>query len=151
MNEFGLTELRLYTTAFIGWLAIVFAWFLATVLRGRRQRFAFGALVAGFAAVALLNGLNPDAYIVRTNVSRASPSAPLDAPYIASLSADAVPALIGLLPRMPEDERRLVSERLLREQSLPEGADWRTWNWGRSQASQTVEAHRAALQEAVVP
>jgi len=41
-NEFGLTELRLYTTAFMGWLAVVFAWFMVTVLPGRRERFAFG-------------------------------------------------------------------------------------------------------------
>src|SRR5439155_15568837 len=42
---YGMTELRFYTTAFMGWLAIVWVWFLATVLRGQRKRFAFGALV----------------------------------------------------------------------------------------------------------
>ena len=35
--EFGLTELRLYTTAFMGWLAIVFVWFMLTV-RARQNR-----------------------------------------------------------------------------------------------------------------
>src|SRR5205085_5750237 len=42
-REYGLTELRLYTTAFMGWLALVFVWFAATVLRGARERFACGA------------------------------------------------------------------------------------------------------------
>src|SRR5262249_40205161 len=32
-REYGLTELRVYTTAFMGWLAAVFLWFCATVLR----------------------------------------------------------------------------------------------------------------------
>jgi hypothetical protein len=33
-EAFGLTELRLYATAFMLWLAAVFAWFTVTVLRG---------------------------------------------------------------------------------------------------------------------
>jgi hypothetical protein len=37
------------------WLAVVLAWFVATVLRGQRQRFAVGALVSFFVAVGVLN------------------------------------------------------------------------------------------------
>ena len=48
-TQFGLTELRFYTTAFMGWLVVVFGWFVATVLRGRRERFGTGALVGGVA------------------------------------------------------------------------------------------------------
>lgn len=69
-QEYGLTELRVYTTAFIGWLAVVFVWFVGTALRGRRDQFAFGALVAGFALVGILHLLNPDALIARTNMAR---------------------------------------------------------------------------------
>src|SRR6267143_1337243 len=63
--EFGLSEIRLYATAFMIYLAVVFAWFGWTVLRERRHRFAFGALVQGFAVLAGLHLLNPDALIVR--------------------------------------------------------------------------------------
>src|SRR5262245_29377749 len=35
-REYGLTELRVYTTVFMGWLAVIFVWFAITVLRGRR-------------------------------------------------------------------------------------------------------------------
>ncbi|HET6343229.1 MAG TPA: DUF4153 domain-containing protein, partial [Gemmatimonadota bacterium] len=38
VSEYGLTELRLYTSAFMVWLAFVLAWFAGTVLRGRRER-----------------------------------------------------------------------------------------------------------------
>ena len=41
-SEYGLTELRLYTMAFMGWLFLVCVWFCATVLRERRERFVFG-------------------------------------------------------------------------------------------------------------
>src|SRR3982750_4518589 len=109
-QEFGLTELRLYTSAFMFWIFAVLVWFLLTVLRGYRARFAFGALVTGFAAIALLNALNPDALIVRTNVARMEAGKEFDAPYLASLSADAVPRLLDALSVMNEKDRRAVEE-----------------------------------------
>ena len=68
--EFGLTELRFYTTAFMGWLVLVFGWFAATVLRGRRERFGAGALTAALLVLGVLNLVNPDALIARTNLTR---------------------------------------------------------------------------------
>ena len=47
--EYGLTELRFYTTAFMGWLVLVLGWFGATVLRGRRERFGTGRAAGGMA------------------------------------------------------------------------------------------------------
>ena len=142
--EFGLTELRLYTTAYMGWLALVFGWFLLTVLRGRRERFAWGALVAGFAVVGLLDALNPDALIVRTNAARQAGPVPFDSRYAASLSADAVPALVEALSSLPEAQRRSLAECIAARWSPPEDPDWRTWNWGRSRARQAASTIEAA-------
>ena len=44
---YGLSEIRLFGTAGMIYLALLFAWFAATVLRGRRAWFASGGLVAG--------------------------------------------------------------------------------------------------------
>lgn len=147
-EAYGLTELRFYTTSFMGWLAVVFLWFLATVLRGQRDRFAFGALVAGFIVLALLDGANPDALIARTNANRgrANTAAPLDERYVTSLSADAVPTLIAMLPVMSEDKRPAVAKKILARWSPPESQDWRTWNWGRTRAWQAVDANQATLE-----
>lgn len=150
-NEYGLTELRLYTTVFMGWLAAVFVWFLATVLRGRRRNFAFGALVAGFIAIALLDALNPDAYIVKTNVARANPRQPVDAYYLTSLSADAAPALAESLPSLPERERRIVATRLVYRWSYSPAPDWRTWNWARSRAREEAATDQVVSQAGNVP
>jgi hypothetical protein len=137
-QEFGLTELRLYTTAFVFWIVMVLIWFLLTVLRGRRQSFAFGVLVTGFVALTMLNALNPDALIVRTNVARMEAGKEFDAPYVASLSADAVPSLVGSLPAMNGDDRRDVEEGLRRRWASATGEDWRTYNIGRSRARDAV-------------
>ena len=68
-RTFGLTELRLYTTAFMSWMAFEFAWLALTVLRDQRERFAFASLMMGFVVLAALNGINPDALILQRNTS----------------------------------------------------------------------------------
>ncbi|MGH7577833.1 MAG: DUF4153 domain-containing protein, partial [Longimicrobiales bacterium] len=42
-EAYGLTEQRFYATSFLVWIAVVLFWLSATVLRGRRRSFAFGA------------------------------------------------------------------------------------------------------------
>jgi len=98
--EYGLTELRFYTTAFMGWLVLVLGWFGATVLRGRRERFGTGALLAGWLVLAGLNLGNPDAIIASVNLGRAADGRPLDPAYAARLSADALPVFHRLLPAL---------------------------------------------------
>jgi Domain of unknown function (DUF4173) len=127
-REYGLTELRVYTTGFMIWLAVVLAWAAATVLRGRRELFAVGALVGGFAAIFAMNAINPDALIARTNLDRPN----LDLPYLMNLSDDATPALVDALPTL-SPQLRLQLEEELRSRKR-DGADWRTWNWSRHKA-----------------
>lgn len=147
-REYGLTELRLYTTAFMGWLALVFVWFAATVLRGRRERFACGALVTGFLMIAALHVMNPDAYIVRVNVSHAQAGRSFDAEYAASLSADAAPALFEALPTLSRSNRCFIATRLLYRREPYANGDWRTWNSSRSEAANLPRADLEALWEA---
>ncbi len=131
---YGLTELRLYPTAFMGWLAIVLAWFIATALRSKRQQFAVGALVAGFITIGVLNAINPDGLIVRTNLGRSGAPQPLDTHYLSSLSADAVPALVEGLSALPAADQQQLRIVMSRRWSTSD-ADWRTWNWSRSRAA----------------
>lgn len=132
-REYGLTELRLYTTAIMIWLAVVFAWAAVTVLRSRRDLFAIGALVSGFAAIFALNALNPDALIARTNLDRPN----LDLTYLTGLSDDATPTLVDALPRLDPDQRETL-ELYLRDRGAG-GDDWRTWNWSRRQSDAALD------------
>lgn len=143
-SAYGLTELRVYTTAFMLWLSAVFAWFCWTVLRGLRERFAFGALTAAVETVILLHVANPDALIVRVNAARQQAPVRFDALYATSLSGDAVPALLARFGAVPADARCQVADRLLRGWSGAD-EDWRAWSLGRHGAVNAVRAHRAEL------
>ncbi len=142
---YGLTEQRLYAAAAMVWLAVVSLWFAATALAGRRDRFAFGAAVAAASLLLTLNLANPDALIVGVNAGRASAAQSFDARYVASLSADAAPALVAALPALKPAEQRTVAAQLLRRWETSTEPDWRSWNWGRWQARQVVQAEVASL------
>jgi hypothetical protein len=131
-REYGLTELRIYTTGVMLWLAVVFVWTGFTVLRGRRDLFAVGALVSGFAAILAINVVNPDALIARTNLDRPK----LDIVYLTHLSDDATPELVKALPTLEPRQRDILAEELA---SRRQSQDWRNWNWSRHRAQQAVE------------
>jgi hypothetical protein len=152
-SEYGLTELRLYTTAFMLWLGLVFVWFAWTVLvRSQRERFACGALVAAFVTIGLLHLLNPDAFIVRANAAHARAGRAFDAEYAATLSADAVPALISALPSLGRDERCLLAHRFSQDWTHATfDEDWRAWNFARWRARRAVSAQREALSHTGCP
>jgi hypothetical protein len=135
VEVYGLTTLRLYTTAFMIWLGLSFVWLLVTQLNGRPQRFAFGAVVAGFVTIFSLNILNPDATIARVNVAMGGKA--LDVEYVSSLSADAVPALYEAMPKMNSGQREAISMALADKWKEP-AADWREFNFGRAAATSLV-------------
>jgi len=138
-REYGLTELRLYATGLILWMAVVLVWFVLTVVRGRPRGFAFGALVAGFLATLALNAVNPDAVIARTNLARPH----VDVAYLGSLSDDAVPALLARLPRLDPPIRRVLATALLQRAESERGL--LAWNASRTRAHSLLFDHHGEL------
>ena len=128
--EYGQTELRFYTTAFMWWLAVLLVSFLVAVLPGRRDLFAQAALVSAWMVVAVLHAVNPDERIV---VANRSAKYGFDVPYALKLSADAVPAIAASAERLDPDVRQWIGSELRRRWG---GAaeDWRTWNVARGRA-----------------
>ena len=145
-TAFGLTEMRLYTVAFMGWLAIVFVWLAASVLRGKTDRFAFGALMAAFGVLFCVHVVNPDGLIAATNTRLAATTHRFDGCYTATLSDDAVPALVDALPGLTPAQQATVAQSVL-SSTPPAHIDWRTWNLGKAMAWNVVESHTPALRE----
>src|SRR5213078_4486353 len=151
VGAYGLSETRVYSTAFMLYLAGVFAWFAWTTLRGQRRRFAFGALVQGFAVLGGLHLANPDALIVRTNLARPPAERPFDGWYAASLSADAVPLLLEALPRVDRSAQCAVAAGLLKQRARLERDDWRSWNFARERARELLRDQSPRLRATLCP
>ena len=154
VSVFGLTEDRVYATAIVVWLAIIFALLIATVLRRRDAGFAFAALVSGWVVLAALDAVNPQALIVRVNADRAADGAAFDWAYVRQLDADATPALVQAMDRLDEPSRCAVAATLAavakdRVHGLPE--DWRSWNASRVRAFVVANAAHPASTLATCP
>ena len=143
-DAYGLTQLRLYVTAFMLWLALVFAWMLFTLLRERHSLFMPGALVAGLATLLALNAVSPDAMIARVNLDRhLEYGKQLDVDYLGGLSADATPTAVARLDRLGPDARRQLLACMEGEHD-----DWRTWNWGRMRAGDALRDYESSARAA---
>jgi hypothetical protein len=131
----------------MAWIAAALAWFGVTVLRGRRERFVSGSVVAGFIIVALLNIINPDAVIARANIARAQDGRDLDISYLTLLSADAAPTLVSGLSGLSPGTRCTIAEHLDRRAAGRAGSSWRSWSIGRWRADRSVSGIRSVLDE----
>jgi len=144
-EAYGLTEQRLYVSVFIVWLTTVLSWLALTVLRGRRERFALGSIVAGLVCIAGLHVLNPHALIARVNLDRAAAGKEYDGSYLRTLSADAVPVIVVRLNQLPNAERCSAARMLEERWSGERPGGWRTWNLSDWRARRLVAPLKGTL------
>ncbi len=138
VDAYGLTIDRFYATAFMVWIGAVLLWFGITALYHDGRNFGFGVVASGFALLAALNILNPDAVIARTNLARVELRRTRDISYLASLSADAVPSLLARLRELDDQQRCVVWEQIERRRWASGQNNWRSWNLGRARARKAL-------------
>lgn len=128
-QAFGLTMLRLFVVTFAVWVGAVFVLlaFRLAGMGGGRHWFAPTAVSVGLVLLFLLNVINPEATVIRRNAARPD----FDPAYAATLSDDAVPALVEA------GARDIVCAHYL--YSL--GTGWTSWN----RSERRAEALRAEL------
>ncbi|AIE87225.1 hypothetical protein OP10G_3857 [Fimbriimonas ginsengisoli Gsoil 348] len=139
VEAYGVSQLRIYVVASIAWIGAVFVWFATTVLRGRTDRFAFGALALLLATVFGLNVVNPDGLVARINTSR--PNGAVDVSYLGSLSNDAVPELIKAKSKLPPDAQAKLMEFLGLQETENSGRDPRSFTLSSMFANAALTAN----------
>jgi hypothetical protein len=162
VHYYGISTDRLYASAVMIWLAIVFAWLVFTVLRSRPRTFATGFVASAFAVLFALNVLNPDALVARSNLARdaAAPAkaAGTDLRYVATLGGDAIPMVVSALTapggagdNAAASDRCTAAATLLHRWSEEGRAgqyqSWTQWNVARSRAMRAVNAHESELRQ----
>jgi hypothetical protein len=138
MRSYGLTELRLYVSAFMVMLTLLFGWFAATVLRGRRELFLAGALIIGGVCAFALQWINPDKRIAQYNLARCADGGACDMAYVLHLSPDAWPEIASQLRNKPLPE---ATTRLMQLSDRAKGLNaqpWQSWNYGRAIAAKNL-------------
>ncbi|TQF15218.1 DUF4173 domain-containing protein [Myxococcus llanfairpwllgwyngyllgogerychwyrndrobwllllantysiliogogogochensis] len=135
-DAFGYTRLRLFTHVFMFALGVVLAW-RGVTLWWRPERFAVGAFVTALGAVLAVNVINPDALIVRLNLTRGEPGSSVDSEYLHSLSGDAVPELVrGLSSGKLEGVAHLKQHYV----DVCEDVSWPEWSLSRWRACRALES-----------
>ncbi|MDF1597306.1 MAG: DUF4173 domain-containing protein [Acidimicrobiia bacterium] len=124
VDEFGLSQLRVYTTTFLIWVGFVLIWLAFTVLRGKRGRFVIGTVASAFVLTVGLNLAHPAALIANVNLDRSVAGNDLDVGYLVDLGPGAVPTLEARVASVPDPiDRALLQGRL----AQPRGeSDWRS-------------------------
>jgi hypothetical protein len=122
-QAYGFTRTRLAVHALLLFGGGLFVLVVAALASGRRGWLARATvLLSAVAALAFWAG-DPDARIAAHNVERYESSGRLDTAYLAGLSADAVPALLRLPPRLRARALARQRARLSREPDGLAGAN----------------------------
>lgn len=111
-TEYGYTWPRLIPHAGILLTAALLACGLVAILTGRTVWLPTAALCLGLVTVAGLNLLDPEAFIAERNIARVARGYELDTRELASLSADAAPAIANALPELAPPIRQQVERDL---------------------------------------
>jgi hypothetical protein len=149
-EAYGWTELRFYVLAAIVFLAVCLVAAAILVLRDRSRWLPHGIAVAALTVLVGVNVVGPQATITDRNLERALvPSVvpeygetTLDALYLGGLDADAVPALVAALPRLPASQQAVLRPLLVDAWSrYVERRDpsWQGWNLARERARNALE------------
>jgi hypothetical protein len=130
-QAYGLTRLRLLVAICEVWLGLVFVLVLAAGVRLRGSWVPRAVLGTGVAALLALAVINPDRVIADRNIDRHPDGVGLDVQYLATLSADAAPAL----DRLPEPQRSCALRYIAYDLDRQPDA-WYEFNVGRWRARQ---------------
>ncbi len=95
-SAFGLTELRLYTTVFMLWVAVALVAMWFAILRADTKPFVRVVLSVALALLLGLTLANPDRMITETNLARQGPIE-TDTAYLGGLSWDRAPVTVDYL------------------------------------------------------
>ena len=150
----GFSRLRLYPRVFLIWLGILLVVVALLELYRYERYFAFAAVLASIGFAASLTFVNVDAAIVSHNVPRTLHGKNLNVAHLASLSVDAVPALIEQFnsDRYSQKVHEGVGAALtcyLHRDSLEESnrGDWRSFNLARWRAHAELQKMEKYLQD----
>lgn len=149
-EAYGFTTLRLYSHAFIIFLAIVFCLLLYKIYRNYRENiFVFRVYISIVLFLTVMNFLNPDAFIARRNIERYELTGKLDVQYLSGLSDDAIVDTIEILNTSNEDLRKSFARELYYHALNIDSiyfTKWQSLNISRVRAEKILKSRMSELE-----
>lgn len=148
----GFSRLRIYPRVFMIWLGILLVAVIVLEILRRERYFALAFVLASLGFAVSLTLVNVDASIMSHNLERVAHGKNLNVPDLASLSADAVPALAEGFenPRMSAEQHEGIGAILtcyLHSNIMIASDDWRSFNFSRWRAKRILETVEPLLAE----
>lgn len=144
---YGFSRLRTYSHVFIIWLGILLIGTAMIEIIRKQRLFARVLLICIVGFGISINLINMDKFIASSNISLSMKGRPLDAPYLLSLSDDAIPLLSSVYQSesWPQDVRSKVGAVLackrhnlkLQDENASESGQtqfWGSYHWSRTNA-----------------
>ena len=148
-EAYGFTTLRLYSHAFIIFLAVIFVLLIYKIFKDKQENlFVFRAFVSILIFLAVMNILNPDAFIARRNIERFNAAHELDVYYLSRLSEDAVPETAKILDISDESLRKSFARELYWQTQKDASlfSRWQSLNVSRMNASKILGSKMTELE-----
>ena len=128
-SAYGLTRIRVAVYAVDLWLAGLFVLVMVAGAAGRAPWLPRAVLALSLAALLAFNLSNPEARIAESGVARWQATGEIDAYYLSTLSADAVPSLL----EFPAGVRACILDPIVDRTRRATGA-WSSFNVARARA-----------------
>jgi hypothetical protein len=148
-QAYGFSRLRTYTHVAIGWLAAALVVFLVILFLGKLRRLAPAALALSCGFTLSLVLVNVDDFIVDRNAARYAASGDVDIAYLSTLTDDAIPRMVALVPETSGQEAQdLLAALACRRHSLEaldERLEWPSAHASRSRALTALDTIDAEL------
>jgi len=149
-EAYGFTTLRLYSHTFIILLAIIFCLLLYKIHKDKRENtFAFRVFLSVVLFIAVMNFLNPEAFITRRNIERFASTGKLDIYYLSRLSDDAIPDIIKVLNIPDEDLRKKFASELywrMKDSDSRNFSPWQSLNISHMRAKKILNSKISELE-----
>lgn len=142
IDAYSLTTLRFYVAGFIILLLALFILLAVKFIKSKpEQFFTFGTLLFVIAFLVVVNMVNPDAFIAKSNSEQYDRTGKLDVSHVGQLSADAEPWKIELYQQVKGGDKEVLRELLKKhtEYLQKSGDDWQSTNLSRTRALQLLQ------------
>jgi hypothetical protein len=137
IDAYGMTLSRFYVAGFIILVLALFILLAVKFMRSKSEQFfAFSMLLSVLVFLAVVNIINPDAFVAKSNIEQYNRTGKIDVLYVGKLSTDAEPWKVELYNRLEGEDKEVLGKLLLKQRDrLQEyDLDWRSANLSRSRA-----------------